>query len=358
MLETGFLGQNKSSILWFFVFITIGPFGASLQGQARMESELDSLVTVGIDLSMKQQYDDAEHHFQTLSKRFPNSPACPLFLAGAHQARAIGYYEEVDQQRFDSLLASAHILIESTKLRNASLAYYYEGLMYGMQSYERVHRGETLKGYLRARSSVSAFTSALEHDSTFHDATVGIGVYLYWKSRKLEFLHWLPFVRDDRIEGITMLERAVSTAHHQRYSALSNLLWIYLDTQDNEKALLIAARVLEQYPSNCVFLRGKAKAYFNMMKYTEARGVYERLLSIVLQVSVQNNYFEIACRVDLAQVMLALNDPDQARMHLSLALSKSSTSIPEAFQKSYDDYLALARRLLHDKRSSASPAER
>jgi tetratricopeptide (TPR) repeat protein len=301
----------------------------------------------GIDLILKQQYTAARQHFRRVAERYTNTPEGYLFQAAALQAQAIDFRQFIDKEQFDSLLDVTRSVAETMIADHPASpwGYYYRGTALGMESYDKMQRGEFLSGYVKGRSAVSSLEKALELDSTFYDAYAVLGTYYYWKSRKTEFLHWLPFVRDDRRKGIEYLRRVVEKGRYQRLAALSNLLWVYIDASEFQQAEALARRALQQYPRHRIFLNGWATALHQQNKYAEALEAYERLLRAIQEDAAPNGYNEVACRVNILSIKASLHDTTQYREHLAALRLMQQRVFPPYLRQKVEEKFQQARQL-------------
>ena len=316
------------------------------QTQPPLPQPIDSLLEQGIDILMQQRYEDALDHFRRLVFLSPQSPAGFLFQAAVLQTRALDYRMFSDRKQFDSLLAVARTRAEEMVEQEprSPWGHYYLGTALGMMSYDQIQRGEFLRGYFKGRAAVASLEKALERDSTFSDAYAVLGTYYYWKTRKTAFLSWLPFLRDDRQTGIDYLRRAVEYGRYQRFAALSNLLWIYLDAKEFQKAEALVRTALQRYPQHRILLLGLAGALQNQGRYGEALGVYERQLKSILLDRIPNPYTELDCRVNIMTVKIALNDTSQLRSHLNAVFAMPTQSFPPFLREKVEEKFQQARR--------------
>ncbi len=265
---------------------------------------MDSLLTSGIDQTLRQEYEAAEKTFQRVVREFPGHPAGFLYQAALMQTMAMDYEIPIERSPFDSLLALA--LERSSAMIDRDAAspwgYYYRGTMMGYDSYARALRGDWFGAASKGMSSVSDFHHAVEADSSFFDAYAGIGTYYYWKTRKIEFLAWLPFVGDKRNEGIQHLFLCAEKGEYNRYAAMSSLLSIYLDKKSYEEAFYLAKEALRSYPSNRLFLWSFATALEGLADTTGALEAYNRLLESIVNDRRENSYNELVCRLNILKL--------------------------------------------------------
>lgn len=332
--------------IFFFLVVCFLPANIFPQSQPALSQPLDSLLLQGIDLIMKQKYSAALQHFREVALQHPDAPEGALFQAAVLQTAAIDFRDFREKELFDSLLSDtrsvAEKLIESRP--SSPWGHYYLGTALGMESYDKIQRGEYISGYFKVRSAVSELEKTLRLDSTFYDVYSVLGTYYYWKSRKTEILNWLPFFSDDRAKGIQYLRLAADKGRYQRFAALSNLLWIFLDASDFQHAEEVARIALQKYPTHRILLQGLAGALHNRNKLKDALGAYERQLGAIVADNAPNDYNEIGCRMNIVSVKISLKDTTQVREHLSVVLSKEQQAFPSNLRSKVEEKFQQARR--------------
>ncbi|MGB2869281.1 MAG: hypothetical protein WBD36_12575 [Bacteroidota bacterium] len=344
------MAQNNGStiqrrgILWFLFVCSIGV--EALHGQPKLETPIHALVSQGIDLTLRQQYSQADSIFRLLAEKYPDNPAGYLYQAAVIQAQSIDFETPIDQAPFDSLL---ELGIEASKKMieqgNHQWGSYFLGTAYGYDAYARAERGDWFGGVRKGLSAATEFENVIEQDSTFYDAYVGAGTYYYWKSRKTEFLHWLPFVVDSRPLGVRMLEQCARGGEYNRFAAMSALVSIFLDMADYKNAEEWSRLALEQYSSNRIFLWGLSTALHKMQRFREAASVYETLLAQIVAERPDNPYNEIVCRLNLVGCRLSVNDPTGVRDEILTILSFEHSRFPEKFKSRAKEKFSIARRI-------------
>jgi tetratricopeptide (TPR) repeat protein len=249
----------------------------------------------------------------------------------------------IEQDKFDSLL-----MIGKSAAEKISLPWggYFFGTADGYDAYERVQSGDWFGGVRKSMASASKFEEIIEKDSSFYDAYVGIGTYYYWRSRKTEFIRWLPFVKDDRKLGIRMLIIGAEQSEYNRFAAISALIAIYLDSENYRQAEEWSKRSLKFYPENRIFLWGLATALDRQNRFTEAVPAYSSLLNNIVYSHAPHPYNEIVCRLNLAKSKIALNDTTNVFYHLKTLLSYEACSFPANLQSRAKAKFEEARKLL------------
>ncbi|MGD0037323.1 MAG: hypothetical protein ABSC53_08530 [Bacteroidota bacterium] len=327
----------------FNIILTI-VFGAAIsQAQWKLEPSLHTLVVSGIDFILKQEYERADSLFRVVTNCYPDHPAGYLYRAAVMQAYNMDFDVPIEQDKFDSLL-----MIGKSAAEKISLPWggYFFGTADGYDAYERVQSGDWFGGVRKSMASASKFEEIIEKDSSFYDAYVGIGTYYYWRSRKTEFLRWLPFVKDDRELGIKMLIIGAEQSEYNRFAAISALIAIYLDSENYKQAEEWSKRSLNFYPENRIFLWGLATALDRQNRFAEAVPAYSNLLKNIVYSHAPHPYNEIVCRLNLVKSKIALNDTTNVFYHLKTLLSYETCSFPANLQSRAKAKFEEARKLL------------
>lgn len=302
----------------------------TVRAQLRLEEPIDRLVRTGIDLTFQQRYEEADSVFAAVIHQFPDSPAGYVYRAGAYQSRCLEGKLEMKTPLFDTLLSRALDASEGMigKSPESPWGYFFLGTTLGYDSYARVQNGDWLGGTMKGIASVGEFRRAIEKDSSLVDAYVGIGTYMYWRSRKTEFLHWLPFVSDEREPGRVLIQRTINAGVYNRLTALGVLAAIELDAGRFKVAKELADRGLSLYPRNRTFLWECAEAELKSGDFRAARRTYERLLSVLKNGKEENVYNELVCLLNLARACSGEGDTSQALIHVQEALALADRGFP------------------------------
>ena len=311
--------------------------------QWKLNSSLHSLVVSGIDCILKHEYDQADSIFNIVIKIYPDHPAGYLYRAAVMQSYTMDFDVPIEQDKFDSLLDRGKNAAEKI---SPPWREYFLGTADGYDAYERVERGDWFGGARKGISSASKYEKILEKDSSFYDAYVGIGTYYYWRSRKTEFLQWLPFVKDDRARGIQMLIIGADRSEYNRFAAMSALISIYLDAEKYKQAEEWSRCGLQSYPENRIFLWGLATALDRQNRSAEAVAAYSNLLEKIVHGHAPHPYNEIVCRLNLVKSKMALNDTTDVFDHLHQLLSYETYVFPSNLQSRAEAKFEAARELL------------
>jgi tetratricopeptide (TPR) repeat protein len=313
------------------------------RAQWKLEPSLHALVMSGIDFTLKHEYDRADSVFSIAAHRYPQHPVGYLYQAAVEQAYTMDYDVPIEREKFDSLLLRGKSAAEKITFPWRG---YFLGTADGYDAYERVERGDWFGGVRKGMSSASEYEKIIEQDSSFYDAYVGVGTYYYWRSRKTEFLQWLPFIKDDRALGIKMLLAGADRSEYNRFAAISALISIYLDAENYNQAEEWSKLGLNSYPENRIFLWGLATSLDRQHRSKEAVAAYSNLLENIVRGHAPHPYNEVVCRLNLVKMKIALNDTANVMNQLNQLLTYETNSFPSHLQSRAKTKFDAARELL------------
>ena len=307
MQETELLGHSK----YIFFFLICSP--VFLQAQVFPDSKVDSLLRDGIENIINQKYDFSKKDFIILDKDFPKLPVGKIYIAAVEIAKsydlAIPFKTDLINKNLDEAKEMSEALIDSEE--DNIWNNYFLALADGYKAYFDALTGDWLSAFGIGVTSVHLFEHCLKVDSTFYEALIATGTYKYWKSSKMEFLNWLPFVSDEREEGIKLLEEAVNNSSYNSYLAINSLIWIYIDRHEFIKAIGIAESALVRYPNSRFFKYGLARAYEDVDKQ-KAIQIYYEILNSFTDSEKLNRCNEIILKHIIAQQYYRLGDNKSA----------------------------------------------
>jgi tetratricopeptide (TPR) repeat protein len=294
----------------FFLIICSSVF---LHAQVFPDAKVDSLLKDGIENIINQRYDFAKKDFIILDKNFPKLPVGKIYIAAVEIAKsydlAIPFKTEFINKNLDEAKEMSEALIDSDE--DNIWNNYFLALADGYKAYFDALTGDWLSAFGTGVTSVNLFEHCLKVDSTFYEALIATGTYKYWKSRKMEFLNWIPFVSDEREEGIKLLEKAVNNSSYNSYLAINSLIWIYIDRHEFNKAIKIAQSASLHYPNSRFFKYGLARAYEDVDKQKAIQIYYEILNSFTGEEKL-NHCNEIILKHIIAQQYYRLGDNKSA----------------------------------------------
>lgn len=309
MLVTGH-SVHFSFITLLFLFL----FTKNIAAQVYPNPEVDSLLRCGISLIVEQKYNDAKIVFTQLDSNYPELPLGNIYLAAAEIARCydfeLGYTDEYILSNLQKADMKAQSQMNNTN--NEKWNIYFSALVHGYTAYYYALQGSWLKALDLGLSSVSEFEKCLDLDPDFYEALTAIGTYEYWKSRKTEFLSWLPFVSDNRKSGVEKLKKAVQHSGYNSHIALHSLIWIYIDQADYDSAFALAQFAVEKYPDSRIFKWGLARS-LEEINIQESVNSYNEVLASYQKSGIRSIVNEITLKHIIAQQYVKLGENETAK---------------------------------------------
>ena len=155
------------------------------------------------------------------------------------QAEYSDYENTFDQQLFDSLLAKGETLADRLMEKRDSVDWgcYYAGTALSYRAFSESENGSWPSVIIDGMNAAKMFERCLEINPQFYDAMNGLGTYYYWRSKKTEFLSWLPFVSNKEKEGIELLSLAVEKGTYDKFIAMNSLAVVFTEEKQYDEAL-------------------------------------------------------------------------------------------------------------------------
>ncbi len=324
------LSEVKIILLALIMFLP-----SRIIAQTYPDSAVDSLLTYGISRIILQEYSEAETAFNFLNINYPQLPLGNIYKAAVKIAKSYDYGEEYNDVVIDSLLKysvnQSLSLIETDKKNPWNK--YFLSLSEGYLAYFKALNGEWLSSISSGADALNDFSELAVRDSNFYEAYIAIGTYKYWKSRRTEFLDWFPGYKDEKEQGIKLLEKARKHVSYNTYLAVNSLIWIYIDQKKYRQAVELAEEALKEYPGSRFFEWGLGRAY-EEIDPRRAIDVYKNILASLP--SNLNHYNEIILKHLIAQQYDILGRKQEA---LRLCDEILSTRISEAVRSKLEERL-------------------
>ena len=310
----------------------------------------------GIEYSLRQNYDIALALFDSLENEFPARPGPCFYKASVYQTRMMDLETKRWENEFLDAIQNAvekadHCLQRDTNDIDARFA---RG---AAKSYKAFYAGRNenyLQSIILSRQGIQDLGKVVQADSCHLQALLGLGSYLYWRSRITLNFSWLPFFSDQRAQGIEYLERVAGTANPGRWSAISNLAWIYIKEENWQKAILYSRMGVQAFPESRFFLWPFGDTLYHMGEFQRAAEIYHRILSSVLQEPINNHYNETVLYLKLGQCYFEIGEEQRARPYLEKVITLQPD--PEV-RKRCSEKKVQARKLLERISFSAGASE-
>jgi tetratricopeptide (TPR) repeat protein len=275
---------------------------------------IDSLLQQSIARTILQRYDEALAPADSVIALAPDEPIGHLFRAAVLQARMLDYETFEDEKLFLKATSNCRKLAQQRlrKRPQEAWAHFFLGSALGYESFFLGKKRRHVEAFRTGWQCLQHLEAALRHDPSFYDAYLGIGTYKYYRSKFSKNLTWLPFVEDEREEGISMIRQAIAKGCYSRYAAINGLAWILMDESRPEEALALVDSALTRFPNSRFFLWAAAEASRRVGQYDRAIAHYQQILRSLQNERRLSPYLEVVGRTKLARVYAAANQTDEA----------------------------------------------
>ena len=304
MQVIGPLVRFRISILILFLFFF--QFSANF-AQVYPDKDVDKILKSGIGLIIDQKYEEAETLFYQLDKSKKDIPLGKIYLAAVSIAKSYDYNEPFNDQLILKNLEDAKKISESllkSDEKNIWNIYYY-ALSEGYLAYYKALNENWFDALSSGLNSVSAFEDCLAMDKSFYEALIAIGSYKFWKSKKTEFINWMPFYDDEKDLGIEYLEKAINHSSYNSHLAIYSLIWIYIEQQEFNKAINVAKTALIKHPESRLFKWGLARSY-EEVDIAQAIKIYYEILNSYPKNLKSNRINEVTLKHIIAQQLIKI----------------------------------------------------
>ena len=302
-------------------------------------------IDFGIELTINNKFAKALDHFQQQIDKRPFDYKSHFYLAATLNAKMTHFENRIGEARFKITIRKVMELADSClqnedKINSSQKATVlsYLGSAYGYQAYHDGQVGNWYSAISNGINSAKYLNQAIEIDSTMYDAYLGIGTYKYWRYSKLQFISWLPFIPDEREEGIEMIKNAISKSRYSKYTAMHQLIYILLDYGKTNEAIIYAEKIMEKYPHSQFMWWAAAHAFFKHRDYRRAELAYLHLYQLLESDKNVNTSHLLNCMFKLAFIYMEIGSYsdcyNQCNKIISLAEMKR---IPEKDMDKLDE---------------------
>ena len=296
----------------FFFLVTLILLSRA-NAQVYPDKSVHNILKSGIGSIVNQRYDEAEKLFDQLDKTRKDIPLGKIYLAAVSIARSYDYEQPFDHKLITKNLEGAKKISERliNKDEKNIWNHYFLALTEGYIAYYNALRENWLQAFSTGLSSVSSFEDCLEMDKNFYEALIAIGSYKFWKSKKTEFINWLPFIDDEKDLGIQYLKDAIKYSGYNSHLAINSLVWIDIEQENFNEAIKVAELALKNHPQSRIFKWGLARAYESIDPQKSIE-LYKEVLSSYPKDLKSNKINEVTLKHLIAQQLVKIDKKDEA----------------------------------------------
>jgi tetratricopeptide (TPR) repeat protein len=268
------------------------------------QDPLKSDILQGIELTINNRFNQAIQIYKSLVEHYPHHPMGYFYVAAAIQAKMLDAENYSEIGEFNGWInRSIHLADSLNKAGNADgWIYFYYGSSFLYRGLMKTKQGSWFSAYRDASKGIKFLEQAIQKDSSIYEAYLGIGSFKYWKSAKTNFLTWLPFIADEREEGLNLIYKSLQKGIFVKWIGRDQLCWILMDKGEYQNALEIASLNCQNYPESRFFRWTLAFATFHTGEWSQSYALYESLLSEAREMKNNNHYNEIDCLVHMAEI--------------------------------------------------------
>lgn len=224
-------------------------------------SQLDSLVQKGLEQSYNFEFEKSEATFNRIISEFPDHPEGYFYLSQNHLWFYLGSRDEGEIRTFELYTELAFERCENLLSENDTSAYYTElmGNLALQDAMVEASEENTLAAFFSTKSAYSYFEDALEIDSLYYRAYLGLGLLEYALSYVPGVFKWaidISGLGRDKEKGFKFVCRANEHAADQisrTESAFHKAKMLAEYMGNTGYAITILDSLTNLYPRNLLF---------------------------------------------------------------------------------------------------------
>ena len=249
---------------------------AEAQTQFDFTPEIDRLLRDGLNKMYRYDLQEADESFDELARRFPEHP-----IGYMHKAEVVWWHalrdnkneklEKAFEQHTELAINKGHSLLK----RNPKdfFALLYIAGAYGNRTRYNVY---IKKSYYRAmRAGIKGYDfvgPAQALRPNYIDCLIGTGAYNYFAGSiptLMKLFAWMFTQGGDKEKGIQQLELAAQKGEYGQIAAKMVLLGVYYNEKRFEDYQRLISGLIEQFPTNPVFVMWLADSHIRQRKLDE-----------------------------------------------------------------------------------------
>lgn len=288
----------KRHVRFFIKFIFISIFQLLLVTPSFSQESINSsyrfsdksLIKKGVRLIVLGKYNQALSFWEKYINSYPEDVGGYFFKAAVLQAEILEFRSDLNLVKLEIAIkrCTAKLDSQAKLLNDDNFLNLIKGNLEGIISTQKVFKKEWVAAFRHGKRAKNILKNVVQKDSSYFEAYAGIGMYTYWKSRATKSIWWLPFLSDDRNEGINYLKKALTKESLSNYLAQSQLAWIYYDMKEYEKAITLCKTALDKFPGSRKFLSPLGESYKKLEIYGEALIAFNKIRISLLKNGYNN----------------------------------------------------------------------
>jgi tetratricopeptide (TPR) repeat protein len=268
-----------------------------------------------IDMTINTKFNQAESLLSQRMDDGDSSLEVYFYYASVLNSKMTHFENNANQKEFyqalNKVIEKGTEKLDDENLDNKAKGrlLFYIGSAYGYLGFYQGQIGEWFSAVRNGSKAHDFLERAVATDSTQWDAYLGLGAYKYWLSTKV---HWIPFIPDEREEGIALIKKTIKHNPKSRFMAMHQLVYILLDYGDYEQAEIIAGQLVENYPQSQFMYWAYTHVYMKKRDFPQAIKAYQKLLQLIEDDANANPNHRVTCLARLADMYSRSGDCQQA----------------------------------------------
>ncbi len=233
------------------------------------------------DLMFARRYRDAKLVFDDIAVRYPTTGVGPLGISILWQALMFENFDWKYDAQFRAASAQTRAQLERG-FDEAGAEPLEQFVLAGVGGLDAVHalrKGEYISALGSAVTAMRALQQTEAEAPELHDAKIGDGMYLYWRTTVSAASNLIPDFPDRRADGIRALMQAESGGVLLGPGASLVMAYAYIEEHDLPRALRAVDVNVARYPDCVVNNLTRGRILTSMRRYDEALRVYDGVIA-------------------------------------------------------------------------------
>lgn len=234
-----------------------------------------------IEKIYRRDYKGAKAAFDQLGVDYKGWGVGPVGQALVWQAMMLENFDFRYETQYQTASKIARMELETslTSPGNEAWEYFLQAAILGIDAMHSTRKGEYLTAINRGIEAMKALDKTKELAPKFSDATLGDGLYNYWRSVLTMSTPALPKFSDRRVEGLQQQMLVEKEGIFLSPAATLALTFAWIEEGDNKRALASALRNKRFYPDNVINNLVLGRIYIYLRKYDSAETTFKEVLA-------------------------------------------------------------------------------
>ncbi|MDA3860211.1 MAG: tetratricopeptide repeat protein, partial [Melioribacteraceae bacterium] len=248
------------------------------------QTKLDSLITLGDELSFQFNFKQANKTFEEVITEFPNSSLGYYFLSRNHLWFYLANKDSISKNNYLKFFEIAMVKgeLQYEKLPENAVVNYNLGNIYLLKSIYSSTEQNTMDAFWATKSAVNYFEDAIEYDENYFAPYLQLGTIKYALGFVPGFLGWAISVaglEGEKQEGLRNIRTAFTKCENCKTEAAYHLGKLYTEYNAMyDSAEEILTHLVEVYPYNELFLYQYAILQIDQKDLPKAEEILNRIL--------------------------------------------------------------------------------